>query len=149
MGFNYMKELQAITEDYKKAKFVVESTNYVEQLNTAINYCQYLVKYHCCRLGINVKFDHKLRWFFKERNKREKNKIIRYIDSCVDDLQTSVDIKKDSVVPYADYEFIGYGDPSNKSIRKIQEDIKKWNDKKTEEKKDVHRTVERTQLQVN
>ena len=146
---NYLEELQKINEDYQKAKLVVESCLYAEQLNSAIAYSTNFVRYHCGRLGISNKYDHRLKWFFCERNKHQKNKIIEYIDLCVADLQDLVELKKLEVLEGGDITQIGYGDRNMMSMLRIQSEVKKWEDKKNKEGKNVYRTTKREKLQVD
>lgn len=147
---NYMEELQKINEDYQKAKLVIQSCVYAPQLQNAINYSTNFVQYHCTRLGITKKYSNKLWWFFCEHEKKEKNKIIEYIDLCVNDLQELVEDKKEEVQEYYDTTRIGYGDPNLQLITRIQQDVKKWEDKKKKDRiNDVHRKTKREELQVN
>ena len=147
---NYLEELQKINEDYQKAKLVIKSCMYVPQLENAIVYSTNFVRYHCNRLGIPKKYDRKIWWFFFEREKRQKNKIIEYIDLCVADLQNLVEDMKEEVQEPYDISHIGYGDPNFQAATRIQQDVRRWEDKKKKEKiPDVYRTIEREKLQVD
>lgn len=145
---NYLEEIQKINKDYQKAKLVIMSCNYTTQLETAIQYSTSLVRYHCNRLGIPKKYDKPLQWFFFEKEKKQKNKIIGYIDLCVADLQDLVEIKRTEVIELQPY-FVGYG-AEYKRFQSIKESIKKWEDKKKKENLEyVHRTIECEELQVD
>ena len=145
---NYLEELQRINKDYKKAKLVVMSCNYNTQLEAAIQYSTSLVRYHCNRLGIPKKYDNKLWWLLHEHEKKEKNKIIEYIDLCVAELQDLVDEKRGEVIEIQPY-FVGYGS-EYKRIQGIVDDIKKWKEKKKKDNLEyVHRDTECEELQVD
>ena len=147
---NYLEELQKITEDYQKAKLVILSCSYSTQLESAIAYSTQLVRYHCTRLGIPKKYDNKLWWFFFEREKKQKNKIIQYIDLCVNDLQDIVEDKRPEMQEFYDSATIGYGDPDIIASHRVYQEMKKWEEKKEKENIDYeYRKFGHEKLQVD
>ena len=150
---NYLEELQKINEDYKKCKNVIKSCVWDNQLESAGTYCNNFVSYHAGRLGFYKRTRYSFRytiydWLRKEYSVRKK--ILEYIDLCVEELKYMIECQSGEVYQSMENKQIGYGDKNLQTILRIQQEVKKWEEKKQKDNiYNENRKITREKLQVN